>query len=191
MGAARGVEDDDIVAAEPALALGAPGDFDWSLVLLDRQRVDADLLAEHAQLLLGGRTAVVERGHQDLLALPLFQPLGDLARMRGLAGALQAHHQDADRRRGVEIERHGRVAQHLDQFVMDDLDDLLARRHRARDLGADGALAYRVDERLDHFERHVGLEQRAPNLAQRGIDVGGVERAAAREAVEDFAKPVA
>ena len=55
---------------------------------------------------------------------------------------------------------------------MDDLDDLLARRHRAGDLGADGALAHLLDEGLDHFERHVGLEQRAADFAQRRIDVG-------------------
>ena len=62
---------------------------------------------------------------------------------------------------------------------MDDLDDLLARRHRAGDFGADGALAHLLDKGLDHFERNVGLEQRAADFAQRGIDVGFVQRAAA------------
>src|SRR6185437_9501782 len=53
MGAAGGIEDDDVVAAEPGLALGAARDLDRSLVLQDRQGVDADLRAQHAQLLLG------------------------------------------------------------------------------------------------------------------------------------------
>ena len=59
--------------------------------------VDADLLAELAQLLLGGRTARVERGHQDLLVLAVGQALGDLAGRRRLARALQADHHDDDR----------------------------------------------------------------------------------------------
>ena len=77
------------------------------------------------------------------------------------------------------------------QLVMDDLDDLLARRDRAGDLGADGALAHLLDEGLDHLERDVGLEQRAADFAQRRIDVGFAERAAARQSLEDLAKPVA
>ena len=44
---------------------------------------------------------------------------------------------------------------------------------------------------LHHFERHVGLEQRAADFAQRRIDVGFAQRAAARQAIEDFPKPVA
>ena len=41
---------------------------------------------------------------------------------------------------------------------------------------------------LRHVERHVGLEQRAANLAQRRVHVGFGERAAPREAVENAAK---
>ena len=41
-----------------------------------------------------------------------------------------------------------------------------------------------------HVERDVGLEQRAPHLAQRGVDVGFGQRAAPREPVENAAKPI-
>jgi hypothetical protein len=84
-----------------------------------------------------------------------------------------------------------RFAQHADQLVVDDLDHLLARRHRAGDFGADGALAHLLDEGLDDFERHVGFEQRAAHLAQRRIDVRFVEGAASAQPLEDFAKPIA
>ena len=43
---------------------------------------------------------------------------------------------------------------------------------------------------VHHVERDVGLEQRAPHLAQRGVDVGLGQRAAPRETVENAAKPI-
>ncbi|MNY36258.1 hypothetical protein D3C86_1707340 [compost metagenome] len=73
---------------------------------------------------------------------------------------------------------------------MDDLDHLLARRHRTGDLGADGTLLDLLDKGPDHFERHVGFDQRAANLAHGIVDVRGVEGATATQAFEDFAKPV-
>ena len=64
MGAAGGVEQDDVVALQPRGGLGAFGDAD-RVVLAgdDRQRVDADLLAQHRELLLRRRALDVERGH--------------------------------------------------------------------------------------------------------------------------------
>ena len=78
MGAAGGVEDQHVIAAEPALGERAAGNLDRGLAGDDRQGGDADLLAEHAQLLHGGRAAGVERGEQDLLVLPFLEALGDL-----------------------------------------------------------------------------------------------------------------
>ena len=43
----------------------------------------------------------------------------------------------------------------------------------------------------DHFQRHVGFEQRAANLAQRRVDVGLAQRATAAQAVEDFTQAIA
>ena len=81
-------------------------------------------------------------------------------------------------------------AEHLDQLVMDDLDDHLAGLDRLEDLGADGLFAHLVGEGAHDFERHVGLEQRAANLAQRRRDIGLRQRAAAGQAVQDRAKAV-
>ncbi len=49
MGAAGGVEQHDVVALQAGDALGAPGDRHRVLAGDDRQRVDADLAAEHAR----------------------------------------------------------------------------------------------------------------------------------------------
>jgi hypothetical protein len=185
MGAAGGVEDDDVVAAEPARLHRAFRDIDRRLAGDDRQGRDLRLLAELAKLLLRGGTARVERGHQDALALALQEPLGDLGRGGGLAGALQADHHDDDRRRRVEVDRLALGAEHLDQLVMDDLNDHLAGLDRLQHGGADGLLAHLVGEAAHDLKRHVGLEQRAANLAQCRGHVGFRQRAAAGQAVQN------
>ena len=66
---AGGVENDHVVALGPPGFERAPGDRDRLLPEHDRQAGDADLAAEHRQLLLCGRTLHVERGQQHLFAL--------------------------------------------------------------------------------------------------------------------------
>ena len=57
---------------------------------------DADLLAQHLQL-MHGRRALQVRGHEHRLAAALEQHAGQLAAGRGFARALQAaHHQDRE-----------------------------------------------------------------------------------------------
>ena len=58
MGAAGGVEDDDVVATEPCRLDGTPGDLYRRLAGDDRQGGDADLLADLAQLLLDRKSVV-------------------------------------------------------------------------------------------------------------------------------------
>ena len=84
-----------------------------------------------------------------------------------------------------------RAAQGLDQMVVDDLHDHLRRRDRAQHLLPDRLLAHAVDEALDHRQRHVGLEQRDADLAQRRRHVVFAERAMARQPVEHGGETVA
>ena len=87
---------------------------------------------------------------------------------------------------GVQVQRHRALAaQRLDQRVVDDLDDHLAGRDGVQHLRADRALAHLGDEVLDHLQRHVGIEQRQADFAQRLGDVGLAQRPAAAQAVED------
>ena len=106
----------------------------------------------------------------------------------GFAGALQADHHDGDRRRGIEIDALAVGAERRDQLVVHDLDDHLAGRDRLHHLDADRLLLDVVGEGARHVERDVGLQQRAAHFAQRRIDVGFAERAAAGQAVENAAK---
>ena len=51
-------------------------------------------------------------------------------------------------------------AQNLDQLIANNLDDLLARRKRGRNLLADSLRLHLIDELLNNFEVDVGFEQR-------------------------------
>jgi hypothetical protein len=54
---------------------------------------------------------------------------------------------------------------------VDDLDDLLRRVERLRDLGAQRPLAHGGGELAHHRQRDVGVEQRAADLADGRVDV--------------------
>ena len=71
-----------------------------------------------------------------------------------------------------EAQPPGLAAEDLDQFLVNDLDDLLCRVQRLGDLGSAGAFPDLGDELPDHRQRDVGLEQRDPDLPAGGVDVG-------------------
>jgi hypothetical protein len=74
---------------------------------------------------------------------------------------------------------------------VDDLDDLLAGRDRAKHMLADRLLGRPVDELADHRQCDVGLEQGDPDLAHRRADIRLGQSAAAAKTVEDCAEAVA
>ena len=183
--AAGGVEHHHVVAAETSRFHGAAGDLHGTLARNDRQGIDADLLAKDRQLFLRRRSPRIERGHQHAALVAPGEALGDLRRGGGLARALQADHQDADRRRRIEVD-HLRVrTEHVHELIVDDLDDLLSGRHRTDDFRPDRPRPYFVGEGPHDVEGHIRLEQGAAHLAKRGVDILLGERAAARQTVED------
>ena len=89
-----------------------------------------------------------------------------------------------------EAQPPGLAAEDRDELLVDDLDDLLGRVQRLGDLRAAGPLLDRVDEVPDHRQRDVGLEQRDPDLARGGVDVGLGEPALAAEVLEGLGEAV-
>ena len=150
-----------------------------------------DLRAERGELLLRGGAVDVERGHHHPLRPALLEALGDLGGGGRLARALQPDHHHDRGRRDVEVELAGIGAEHLDQRVVDDLDDLLPRRDRAQHVLADRLFGRLVDELARDRQRHVGFEQRHAHLAHRLTHVRLGQRAAPAQPVEDAAQPVA
>ena len=190
MEAARGIEHQHIDRLKFRGMDRAAGNIDRRLARDDRQGSDTSLLAQHRKLFLRRRTIDVERGHQDLFALLFLEQFADLSGRGRFARALQADHHDYDRRRGGKIEIGSVRAQHLDQRVVDDLDDLLARGDRTQHLLAGRGIGHAVDEAAHHGERDIGFEQRDPHFAHRRAHVFLAQRAAAAQAVENASKPV-
>ena len=166
---AGGVEHDHIVTAEPRRVVGALGDIDRLLAGDDRQGRDPSLFAQHFQLFLGGRALRVERRHQNFFTVPFLQACGDLRRRGRLTGALQTDQHDADRCRSQQFKPLRLRAQHLDQLVVHDLDDHLARRDRAQHFLADRLFPHLFDKVAHHRQGDVRFEQGDPVRETRGL----------------------
>ena len=185
------VEHENVEALEAGGIERAPGDLDGRLAGNDRKGRDVRLAAEHGELLLSRRPGDVERRHHHLLAVLVGEPLGDLGSGGRLARALKADHHDHRRRSDRDLEPRFLGAEHLDERVMDDLDDLLAGGDRAQHLLADRFLRGSVDELADDREGDVGLEQGDSDLAHRRAHVGLGQRAAAAQPVEHTVEAIA
>ncbi len=82
------------------------------------------------------------------------------------------------------LEAGGVVAEDVDEFVVDDFDDLLGGRERGGDFFADGAGADVLDELGDDGEVDVGLEEGEADLAEGVGDVLVGDGALAAEGLE-------
>ena len=173
--APRGVDDDDRVELGLRLLEGGLRDLDGialGLLVLARdaglggEDRDPRPLSDHRQLGDGVGALKVRGDEHGRLARGL-EVARELARERRLARALEPREHDDGRARLRPSERARRSAEDLDELLVDDLDDLLRRVQRGRDLGAEGALADRSGEGLDRGKGDVGVEEGAADLANR------------------------
>ena len=169
--AAGGVDDQHVLAVARGLVERPAGDVDRIAVgalLVDR---GTGLRADLDELLDRRRPVDVARRDRDRGAVLLAQHLGQLGRGRRLARALQAGHQDDGGRARREGQPRRRAAHQLGELLVDDLDHLLARVELLAHLDAQAAFLHGRRELLDDLEVDVGLQQRKPDLAHRGVDV--------------------
>jgi hypothetical protein len=61
---------------------------------------------------------------------------------------------------------------HFHQLVVDDLDELLIRRHPQDDLGSQGSFPHILDELLHHLQIDIRIQQGSPHLPQSFLNVG-------------------
>ena len=82
---------------------------------------------------------------------------------------MQADHHDAG---GIAagLELGVGIAKQRDQFIVNDLHDLLARLNAGQHLIAEGFLLHASEEFLSHLEVDVRLQQRHTHLAQ-GLEI--------------------
>ena len=187
-----GIEQIDIIATQRRLLFGPFGDLHGALAFDDRQGIDTDLRAQYLQLLHGGGAIDIERGHQNPLVLLFLQPFRQFRGGGGFTRALQADHQDR-RGRVVHFQLAGIgvvTGQNLDQLVMHNLDDLLARCHRLGNRLSGCLFLHRLDEITRHRQRDIGLQQGHTHLAHRCRDVGIRKRTLFGELVKNAGEPV-
>ena len=97
---------------------------------------------------------------------------------------MQAGHEDDRRGLGGEFEAGGVGAEGGDEFVADDLDDLLGGGEGGGDLRAEGLGADFFDEVAGYVEVDVGFEEGDADLAESFVDVLVGEGALAAEGLE-------
>ena len=187
MGAAGGVEDHDVVAAELGRLHGAPGDLRPALWPATIGSVSTPTCwPSMASCSMRGRAARVERGHQDLAAF--WRSVSRLAILAVVVVLPEPCRPTIMMATGGGASRSigsASAPSISTSVVMDDLDDHLAGLDRLDHLRADGLVAHLVGEGAHDLKRDVGLEQRAPHLAQRRVDILLRQRATARELVEN------
>ena len=111
----------------------------------------------------------------------ILQPVRKLAGGSGFTGTLQSGHQNDGGRLRTEFELGRVLAQHFDQFVANDLDDLFARCQSGHHVLAQRLVLDLVNELLDDFEVDVGFQQRQPDLLQCVLDIVFIEDSLAAE----------
>ena len=196
-----GVDDHDVEVLGPRLREAGRGDGDRitgpaAAVIgvrrgarVRREDRDTGPLPHDVQLVDRARPLQVAGDQQRGVAL-VAQPQRQLAGQRGLTGTLQTGQHHHGRRRLGERQLAGLPAEDADQFLVDDLDDLLGRVEGAGDLRALGAVFDAADERPDDGQRYVGLQQRQPDFAGGGVDVGVGQPALAAKSLQGTGEPV-
>ena len=100
----------------------------------------------------------VGRDKDGLMSL-VRKVFGEFACQRRLARALQTEQHDDRGRLFRQPQVAGLTAEDLDEFLVNDLDDLLRRVEAGRHLGPRRPLTHPGGERAHHRQRHIGLKQ--------------------------------
>jgi hypothetical protein len=189
---ACGVDDQDVVHLRNCVINRAPRDVDRvanSIAKLRSKNRNADTFAYDLQLIDSVRALQVSGDEERLVALR-FQMARKLAGERRLAGSLQTREQDHRRRRLRQPEATRLTTEDRDEFLVDDLDDLLTWVQRAGDLRAHRAFLDPTAELPNNRQRDVGFEQRDPDFADGLVDIGLGEPTLAAQRLERCSEPV-
>ncbi len=164
--ATRGIVDDDIETVLFRVFASVLDDFDrisFSLVI----HRNPDGFSEDLQLFDGRRAIDVRRDEKRFLLALAPQIERNLCSKSRLAGSLETDHHDADRRLSRKDKFLRFAAHHLDQFIVDDLDNLLPGRHRRENLLSHRLFLHRLHKIARNVKAHVRFEKGPANLAER------------------------
>jgi hypothetical protein len=165
---------------------GGGGDIRGLLVAGGGEELHAGLARHGPQLLDGGGAVDVAAHHQDLLLAHLPDHPAQLAGGGGLAGALQAGHEEHGGGLGGEGQGRGVLAHQVGKFPVHHADELLAGGEAGEHLLAHGLFLHPGDEVAHHGQGHVGLQQGHAYLAQGVLDIGFGQAALAAQILDDL-----
>ena len=176
-----------IVKLTPRDIHGAGSNFKRALAGDDRQAGHFRAFGQLLQLQLRRRAMHIKRCQQYLFLVAPAQAQRDLARGCGLARTLQAHHQNGDRRRRIQINatRPFSAAKRFHQSIIDDFDDLLRGGNGADYLLPHGAFLHARNKVADHRQGDISFQQRHAHFAQRFGHIGFAQRATAAQPIKN------
>ena len=187
--AAGGVNDHRVEAFLAALGQARFSDRFGLGIGAEAEHLHIDLLAQRLQL-IDGRGPVGVGGHQQRFAPLLFEVQAELGGGGGFTGALQAGHQH----HGGGLLGFGQgligPAHHLNELLVDELDELLIGADAPHHISAEGFLAHLSDEAFDHRQADVGVQQGAAHIFEGAVDVALADRGLALEAADGILKPL-
>jgi hypothetical protein len=137
-----------------------------------------------------GRPVDVCGNHEHFLLRTLAQQLAQLAGGGGLAGALQAGHENHRWRLDGKVQPGVRPAHQLRQLLVHDPDQRLTRRQRARHFLTDRPFLDPGDEVLDHRQGHVRLQQGEADFPHHFLNVFFCEPGLATNGLYDLGEPL-
>ena len=146
-------------------------------------------LAHDLQLVNRAGPLQVTGDQQRGVPLPT-QPVGQLAGQRRLTGALQAGQHDHGRRCLGEASRRVSPPRMPTSSSLTILTTCWAGFSAPETSAPLARSLIAADERAHHRQRDVGLEQREPDLARGGVDVGVGQPALAAQALQGTGQPV-
>jgi hypothetical protein len=146
-------------------------------------------LGDSLELVDGGRPVDVG-AHQQRALVACAEPLGQLARKRGLARALKAGEQYNGRQMWRAGKGDRRPPQELDELLVHDADHLLARGQALEHVLAHRPSFHLGDKVFGDRKLNVGLEQGAAHLAQAVAHIVSREPPLTTQAAEDVVESI-
>ena len=156
----RGVDDDRVVKLLLRVLHAVLGDrngISLTVARLGGENLNTRLFRDDRQLRDGVGALEVTRDENGGVPLRL-EVLGEFPRKRRLTRALKSSQHDDGRRGLGKCQLCLSTTEYLDEFLVDNLNNLLCRIERFIDIVRQRTIANLPRERFDDIERHVGLE---------------------------------
>ena len=129
-----------------------------------------DAFADDLKLFDGGGTLQIAGGEQRAAALG-FEIIPQFTDGGGFPCPLKTAEHDDRRRFGGDLNFAFRRSQQGDEFIVDDLYDLLTRGETFQHLYAESALLHGGDELFHHFEVDIGFQKSQADLTHGFVDI--------------------